>query len=187
MDAHYLSINKMHISDRILHTCTGHPSYFDVLPADILRYCIAPFLDWEERIHLNMLTPPGDRTPPKKIPKDQILAHQMYVCVHIVSSMLITIEMKRLSPRLYSKRSLVEDIFTLLRSFLGGHNSLFLEYSLKFRKTFIERLHYLIKPSSLRTITRVKQREEMKLLVNTLFEYLASHPYKYDIKSASWL
>ena len=59
----------------IYHTPVGAPTYFDILPVDVLCHALLPFLEWEDRIHLNMLTPPGDRTPPKKIPKDRIIAH----------------------------------------------------------------------------------------------------------------
>ena len=65
----------MALAHFIYHAPVGAPTYLDLLPVDVLRYALIPFLGWEDRIHLNMLTPPGDRTPPKKIPKDRIIAH----------------------------------------------------------------------------------------------------------------
>ena len=48
------------------------PNYLDTLPADVINYVIMPYLEWEERINLNRLMPPGDRAKGKRIPKKDI-------------------------------------------------------------------------------------------------------------------
>ena len=48
------------------------PNYLDTLPADVINYVIMPYLEWEERINLNRLMPPGDRAKGRRIPKKDI-------------------------------------------------------------------------------------------------------------------
>jgi len=166
------------LSDNILHTCVGAPTYFDCLPGDVLRFCIMPFLGWEDRIHLNMLTPPGDRTPPNKIPKDRIIAHQLYITTKEMTARIERIH--GIGRTTQIKRT--EGILNVLRQLNNGNNILLCQYASKFRNMLVNKIAEFSDPNTLRKITRVKQREEMKKLVNVLVEKMATHPFSHDIK-----
>ena len=171
------------LSDKILHTCVGAPTYFDCLPGDVLQFCIIPFLDWEDRIHLNMLTPPGDRTPPKKIPKDRIIAHQLYVS----SKEMIAKVHKANNHKRASQVTKTNTLLQCLHVLNKERNTVLYQYSSNFRTLMANKLTEFSDPRSLRIITRVKQREEIKILINELLEKMASHPLIYEIGSNKWL
>ncbi|NDB69418.1 MAG: hypothetical protein EB015_15715 [Methylocystaceae bacterium] len=196
MEASLFYKNKMPLSDRILHTCVGHPTYLDLLPGDVLRFCLMPFLGWEDRIHVNMLTPPGDRTPPKRIPKDRIIANQLRTCVPKMMTKLKAFE--RLSSErrarqirgrkgVPSQMSITEAALAVLRCFKIQNYGLLLQYNSKFRDVVIEKMNEFSHPGTLRLITRVAQRNEMISLVNHILQYLSEHPYSHDIPVRPWL
>ena len=169
--------------ERIQHFCVGAPTYFDCLPGDVLQFCIIPFLDWEDRIHLNMLTPPGDRTPPKKIPKDRIIAHQLQVTTNDMLMKLKAYDRTRYSSQL--KRT--SAILTVLQTLNKESNSLLYQYSSDFRRAVENKLVEFSDPANIRRITRVKQREEMRSVVTKLLEKMAAYPFSHIVKKKKWL
>ena len=184
------------MSKQILHTCVGVPTYFDLLPGDVLQYCIIPFLGWEDRIHLNMLTPPGDRTPPKKIPKERIIGHQLVMSasmlkkpVTIASDMINLRHRHRLIGRkgMPSQMAITETILNALRQFKRPHVGLLLQYNDTFRNVVIDRLADYSSADQLSRITRIAQRNEMKALVSSLLDMLAAYPFDKKIAAKRWL
>ena len=171
------------LSDKILHTCVGAPTYFDCLPGDVLQFCIIPFLGWEDRIHLNMLTPPGDRTPPNKIPKDSIIAHHLQVTTKDMLMKLKAYDRTRYSSQM--KRTAA--ILTVLQTLNKESNSLLYQYSSDFRRAVENKLVEFSDPATIRKITRVKQREEMKGVVNKLLEKMTAYPFSHNVKKKEWL
>jgi hypothetical protein len=190
IEASFFHKNKMPLSDCILHTCVGHPTYFDTLPGDVLSFCIMPFLDWEDRIHLNMLTPPGDRTPPKKIPKDRIIGNRMLTCVPKMIAKLKAVE-KLISDRIFVRRvsqmSITEACLEFLRCFKSENSILLLQYSSKFRQIVAEKMEEFSRPETMKVITRIAQRNEMKSLVNHILQQMSTHPFCHDIHAKRWL
>jgi len=171
------------LSDRILHTCVGAPTYFDCLPGDVLRFCIMPFLGWEDRIHLNMLTPPGDRTPPNKIPKDSLIGHQLYI-----STNEMTVRMNEFYRRgRVSQLRRTADILCSLAALNKKTNVVLYQNCSMFRTMLANKLAEFSEPINIRRITRVKQREEMKMVINELLEKMAAHPFSHDVKAKVWL
>ena len=186
----------MSLSKRILHTCVGAPTYLDVLPGDVLRFCLMPFLGWEDRIHVNMLTPPGDRTPPNRIPKDRIIANQLRTCVPKMMAKLKAFEKlhdERIARRIRGRKdvpsqmSITEAALEVLRCFKIQNYGMLLQYNSKFRNAVIEKMAEFSRPESLRCITRVAQRNEMKTLVSHILQQLSENPYSHDIASERWL
>jgi hypothetical protein len=170
----------------IYHAPVGAPTYFDLLPVDGLRCFIIPFIGWEDRIHLNMLTPPGDRTPPAKIPKDRIAAHQLHLSFPEVQ------EKARASQRLGSTRGVsaqrrIEAVLEALRAYNKGHNILIASYHQDNRTVLQRRLEEFSRPEGLRAIRLRAQRSEMQVAVQVLLEKLAANPYSHDVKPKKWL
>jgi len=176
----------MPLSDSIFHKCVGQPTYFDVLPTDVIRCYLMPLLGWEDRIHLNMLTPPGDRTPPAKIPKDRIVAHQLYFSTAEV------LDKARVWRRVGSTRGVsqqrrMEALLDTLRVYNKGHNILIACHDRGNRTVLQERLEEFSRPESLRAIRLLAQRNEMQVAVQLLLEKLAANPYSHDVKPKRWL
>jgi len=170
----------------IHHAPVGAPTYLDLLPVDVLRCFIVPFLGWEDRIHLNMLTPPGDRTPPAKIPKDRIIAHQLHLSFPEV------LEKARASQRLGSTRGVsaqrrIEAVLEALRAYNKGHNILIASYHEGNRNVLQRRLEEFSRPWSLRAIRLLAQRSEMQVAVQVLLEKMAANPYSHEVKPKKWL
>jgi hypothetical protein len=185
------------LSDSIFHQCVGDPTYFDILPVDVLRDALIPFLGWEDRIHLNMLTPPGDRTPPKKIPKDRVVAHQMKMIAPLIGDKLRKLEnlharrIKSINngsayqrPPIYELANALMDV---LRSLIKGHNILLSQHSADFRDTVERKIAFFASPAELKRIPRIAQREAMKAVINETLEKLAKHPLKNTVMSQRWL
>ena len=166
------------LSERIQHVCVGAPTYFDCLPGDVLQFCIIPFLDWEDRINLNMLTPPGDRTLPKKIPKDRIIAHQLYVSTKEMIARVHKVNNHKRASQMMKTNTLLQCLHVLNKE----TNSVLYQYSSTFRTSMANKLTEFSDPKTLRIITRVKQREEMKIVVNELLEKMAAHPFSHNVK-----
>ena len=61
-------------------------------------------------------------------------------------------------------------------------NSVLYKYSSNFRTSMANKLTEFSDPKTLRIITRVKQREEMKILVNQLLEKMAAYPFSHNVK-----
>lgn len=186
----------MSLSTCILHTCVGAPTYLDVLPGDVLRFCLMPFLGWEDRIHVNMLTPPGDRTPPNRIPKDRIIANQLLACVPKMSVKLKAFDKlssERTARRIRGRKdvpsqmSITEAALAVLRCFKIQNYGLLLQYSSKFRDVVIEKMTEFSSPRTLKFITRVAQRNEMKALVSHILQQLSENPYSHEIPAERWL
>lgn len=178
----------------ILHTCVGAPTYFDYLPGDVLQYCIMPFLSWEDRIHLNMLTPPGDRLAPNKIPKDRIIAHQLTVSTQDLLTKILKVQ--DLQDKKYgrsfhryrvSQKKITEAILSVLRTFSKDSNVLLLKHSNTLRATTLQKIEEFSRPANLAKITRNTQKQEMRELIQILTENLAEYPFVSMIKSQRWL
>ena len=177
---------KMSLLRFIHHAPVGAPTYFDLLPVDVLRCFIIPFLGWEDRIHLNMLTPPGDRTPPNKIPKDRILAHQLQVSAKTVSAKLtklVKIQGLRNQP-IYK---VVNAMIDLSKYVARDHNILLAVHSPLFREILELKITTLGSAAELARIPRIAQRNEMRATLHTVLEKLAANPYSHEVKSKKWL
>jgi hypothetical protein len=166
----------------IHHTPVGKATYLDLLPVDVLRHHLIPFLDWEDRIHVNMLTPPGDRTPPNKIPKSSIAQHQLVMTVPALKS-----KMRKVADiqyqRGHSKYIEVAAIIDVLETMASGHNMIVCQYSNTMRQTAEEKCRVFIQPAELKKIPRIAQRKQMQVAVAKLSEKLAQYPLIADLKT----
>ena len=171
--------------DFIYHAPVGAPTYFDVLPVDVLRHALIPFLGWEDRIHLNMLTPPGDRTPPNKIPKSAIASHQL------ATSSRSNIEEKLRKLRFIRGRKLTDEVNALIEvmnAFTSGHNILVCQYSLPTRVFLEGRIEFFLRPAEMRRIPRNEQKDRLRAAMSTLAIKLHQYPLiENDLKKKSWL
>ena len=176
----------MPLSDSIFHKCVGQPTYFDVLPTDVIRCYLMPFLVWEDRIHLNMLTPPGDRTPPAKIPKDRIAAHQLILS--IVATRKKVKNWENVSrTRGMSQRRKIEALLDVLRTLNRGHNMIVTQYSQRLRDTISEKMVEFSYPANLRRIRLLAQRHELQVAIQVILERMNANPYSHEVKPKRWL
>lgn len=180
----------------IQHQCVGKPTYLDVLPGDVLQYCIIPFLEWEDRIHVNMLTPAGDRTPPNKIPKDRIIGNQILICTQKLtrlaekSATLQRIRNNHISRGNTHGPSLTkvtEEIIRFLESILEPHNVLLVQYNPNFRKAVSDKIIEFSDPAMIAKIPRIYLRIKMAETIQRLTEMLTSYPFVEFIKSQRYL
>ena len=170
----------------IQHKCVGRPTYLDVLPGDVLQYCIMPFLDWEERIHVNMLTPAGDRTPPKKISMERIIANQLLVSTKRLTPIaedIAILYQTRESFRAIGKRGgpsqlrIVERMIRFLDILLEPHNILLVQYSMTFRDAISQKIVEFSDPVNILKIPRIYLREQMADVIQKLITMLESNPF----------
>ena len=169
----------------IHHTPVGSPTYLDLLPADVIGHHILPFLGWEDRIHVNMLTPPGDRTPPNKIPKDRIVAHQM-----LLSALTTTHKIKLWNHLANARVSAVQKndaLIDVLQAFSNGHTPLILMHSRKLRDMVEQKTLEFSNPENIKKVRLLRQRAEMSATVQKLVECLATNPYSHEISARKWL
>jgi hypothetical protein len=170
----------------IHHAPVGAPTYLDLLPVDVLRCFIIPFLGWEDRIHLNMLTPPGDRTPPAKIPKDRIAAHQLNLSIVATREKIKKWEtMSR--TRGMSQQRKIDALLDVLRTLNKGHNMIVARYSQRLHDTISEKMVEFSDPANLRRIRLRAQRHELQVAVQVLLEKMAASPYSHEVKPKKWL
>jgi len=175
----------------IHHTPVGTPTYFDLLPVDVLRCFIIPLLGWEDRIHINMITPPGDRTPPNKIPKDRIIAHQLSMVVPNLikkAKKAYDLHIRRLRrvgvrPPIYEVADAAIDI---LREIVKNHNMLVLQHSARLRAVVLEKVAEFSEPASIRVIPRIAQRAEMQDAIHHVLVALDKNPAKHEVKPWKW-
>jgi hypothetical protein len=172
---------KMSLLRFIHHAPVGAPTYFDLLPVDVLRCFIIPFLGWEDRIHLNMLTPPGDRTPPNKIPKISIAEHQLVMTVPVLKAKMRKVQDIQYQ-RGHSKYIEVAAIIDVLETMASGHNMIVCQYSNTMRRTAEEKCRAFIQPAELKKIPRIAQRKQMQAAVAKLSAKLAQYPLLADLK-----
>jgi hypothetical protein len=183
---------KMSLSRFIHHKTVGKPTYFDLLPADVLRHHLIPFLGWEDRIHINMLTPPGDRTPPKKIPKLAIAAHQLSISAIKVRAKLKAFEeiqykraRSRSGPSLTTEVSAIIDVLDTVAS---GHNMVICQYSSAVRNVIEEKLEELSRPDQLKKVPRIAQRKQLQESIAKLITKLIEYPLLQDkLAKKTWL
>lgn len=166
----------------IYHATVGAPTYLDTLPVDVLRHALIPFLGWEDRIHLNMITPPGDRTPPKKIPKISIAEHQLVMTVPVLKAKMRKVENIQ-HQRGHSKYIEVAAIIDVLETMTSGHNMIVCQYSNTMRRTAEEKCRVFIQPAELKKIPRIAQRKQMQAVVAKLSAKLVQYPLIADLKS----
>ena len=170
--------------DFIYHAPVGAPTYFDVLPVDVLRHALIPFLGWEDRIHLNMLTPPGDRTPPNKIPKSAIAANQL-----AASTSVFTEKLRKLMRDPF--RTLTERVdahIEIMNTFTSGHNIIVCQYSLLVRAWLERRIEFFSRPAEMRRIPRNEQKDRLRAAMSTLSLKLHQNPFvENSLAKKSWL
>jgi len=170
--------------DFIYHAPVGAPTYFDVLPVDVLRHALIPFLGWEDRIHLNMLTPPGDRTPPNKIPKSAIAANQL-----AASTSVFTEKLRKLMRDPF--RTLTEKVdahIEIMNTFTSGHNIIVCQHSLLVRAWLERRIEFFSRPAEIRRIPRNEQKDRLRTAMSTLSLKLHQYPLiENDLKKKTWL
>ena len=172
---------KMSLLRFIYHTPVGKPTYLDLLPVDVLRHHLIPFLGWEDRIHINMLTPPGDRTPPNKIPKISIAEHQLVMTVPVLKAKMRKVQDIQ-SQLGHSKYIEVAAIIDVLETMASGHNMIVCQYSNTMRRTAEEKCRAFIQPAELKKIPRIAQRKQMQAAVAKLSAKLAQYPLLADLK-----
>ena len=170
----------------IHHAPVGAPTYLDLLPVDVLRCFIIPFLGWEDRIHLNMLTPPGDRTPPAKIPKDRIAAHQLKLSIAETSKKIKDWETTSRTRGISQQRK-IDALLDVLRTLNKGHNMIVAQYSQRLHDTISEKMVEFSDPTNLRRIRLLAQRHELQVNIQLILEKLAANPYSHDLKPQKWL
>jgi hypothetical protein len=170
----------------IHHAPVGAPTYLDLLPVDVLRCFIIPFLGWEDRIHLNMLTPPGDRTPPAKIPKDRIAAHQLKLSIAETSKKIKDWETTSRTRGISQQRK-IDALLDVLRTLNKGHNMIVAQYSQRLHDTISEKMVEFSRPWSLRAIRLLAQRHELQVAVQVLLEKMAANPYSHEVRPKKWL
>ena len=187
---------RMSLFSVIQHQCVGKPTYLDVLPGDVLRYCIIPFLGWEDRIHLNMLTPAGDRTPPNRIPKDRIIANQILICSKKLVRLIEkprNLQMIRHSYIYRGKRggpshsTVVQEIINFLLIVSESHNILLIQNNENFRRVVNEKIIEFSDPAMIARIPRIYLRIQMIDAVQKLTKMLASYPFIKFIKAQKYL
>ena len=170
--------------DFIYHAPVGAPTYLDVLPVDVLRHALIPFLGWEDRIHLNMITPPGDRTPPNKIPKLAIAANQLAASTSAFTEKLR--KLMRDSFRTLTER--VDAIIEIMNTFTSGHNIIVCQYSLLVRAWLEGRIEFFSRPAEMRRIPRKEQKDRLRAAMSTLALKLHQYPLvENDLKKKTWL
>ena len=180
----------------IQHQCVGKPTYLDVLPGDVLQYCIMPFLGWEDRIHVNMLTPVGDRTPPNKIPEERIIAHHMLICTKKLTPLadkanyLQTLrnyyrsDNRRAGPTL---TKVIEQIFIFLVALVQPQNAILFQYNSKFRSVATDKVTEFSDPINIAKIPRIYLREKLADLVQKLAEMLTLYPFIKEVQPKRYL
>jgi hypothetical protein len=170
--------------DFIYHAPVGAPTYLDVLPVDVLRHALIPFLGWEDRIHLNMITPPGDRTPPNKIPKLAIAANQL-----AASTSAFTEKLRKLMRDPFrTLTQKVDAIIEIMNTFTSGHNIIVCQYSLLVRAWLEGRIEFFSRPAEMRRIPRKEQKDRLRAAMSTLALKLHQYPLvENDLKKKTWL
>ena len=186
----------MSLTKVIHHECVGAPNYLDVLPGDVLQYCLMPFLGWEDRIHVNMLTPVGDRTPPNKISKERIIAHQILICTKKLvplAEKANCIQRSRDHYRVYGRRGgpsltkVIEGIVTFLQALVQPQNAVLFQHNSSFRETAIEKVAEFSDPANIAKIPRIYLREKLANVIQKLTEMLAKYPFVNLINSQRYL
>ena len=170
----------------IYHTPVGSPTYLDLLPAAVIGHHILPFLGWEDKIHVNMLTPPGDRTPPSKIPKDRIAAHQLNMSILDTTGKIRNWD--RVSgTRGMSQQRRVDALLDVLRTLNKGHNMIVVQHSQRLRDTISQKMVEFSDPATLKRIRLLAQRHEMQTAVQVILERMAAAPFLHEVKPKKWL
>jgi hypothetical protein len=170
----------------IHHAPVGAPTYLDILPVDVIRHALIPFLGWEDRININRMTPPGDRTPPNKIPKNRIIAHQLNITIPRLTAMTRDIN-RHWGRRNMPRYQVVDDTIRILREFAKGHNMMAVQHLPRLRETLLRRAAELTDPRSIRAIPRIAQRMEMQDAVDNIRAGLEKYPAKHEVKPWKWL
>jgi len=180
----------------IQHKCVGNPTYLDVLPGDVLQYCIMPFLGWEDRIYVNMLTPAGDRTLPNRIPKERIIANQILIStlkLRRLADKSLTLQRirnhhkSRGSKHGPSMTKVVEEIIKFLQSVLEPHNTLLVQYNPNYRDVVKDKIFEFSDPANIAKIPRIYLRIQMAKTIQGMTEMLASFPFIELIKPQRYL
>lgn len=175
----------------IYHAPVGSPTYLDILPAAVISHCIIPFLDWEDRININRITPAGDRTPPNKIPKDRIIGHQLSILAPALS-----VKVKNANS-LYARRAsrgaerppiyqVADAIIAVFREAVKGHNPLLCQHSAAFRSTLARKVAEFSEPANVRAIPRIAQRAEMQDAIHHVLVMMDQMPFKNEVPSQKW-
>jgi hypothetical protein len=170
----------------IHHAPVGAPTYLDLLPVDVLRCFITPFLGWEDRIHLNMLTPPGDRTPPDKIPKDRLAAHQLKLSIVATTEKIKKWDTTSRTRGMSQQRK-IDALLDVLRTLNKGHNMIVAQYSQRLHDTIGQKMVEFSDPANLRRIRLLAQRHELQVAVQVLLEKMAANPYSHEVRPKKWL
>ena len=186
----------MSLASVIQHKCVGAPTYLDVLPGDVIQYCIMPFLGWEDRIHVNMLTPAGDRTLPNKISKERIIANQLMTSTQKLMLLIKKVfdlklhrdnHLARGSKHGPSKTKFVQEIIHFLYYILEPQNSILVQYNSNFRNIVSSKIAEFSNPANIAQIPRIYLRKQMAEVVLKLTEMLTSLPYIQQITAARYL
>jgi hypothetical protein len=155
-----------------------------------------PFLGWEDRIHVNMLTPAGDRTPPNKMPKELIIANQLQASTKKLTRLAIKVSdlkvqrdnhIARRSGHGPSKTKVVQEIIWFLYYILEPQNSILAQYNSNFRNCISSKIVEFSDPINIAEIPRIYLRREMAEVVRKLTEMLTAYPYIKQISPTGYL
>jgi hypothetical protein len=136
------------------------PNYLDTLPADVINYVIMPYLEWEERINLNRLMPPGDRAKGKRMLKINITKH---VSDAIVQGKALRGDNLADFINTPGRKSaeIVPAVIDYMDSFTKGMGPVLLNLQLKIRKVCREKIVEFTSPEHLNTIESEEMRDNL--------------------------
>ena len=153
------------------HCTYRRPIYFDVLPTDVLRVALFPFLDYESRIHINMLTPPGDRVEPRKIPKDRIIAHQLVVLKQHFQYRSYRAQLCKLE--MIQKQGLAAET---LNHLFDGHKILLYLHDAEVRRSLENTLIYYLENGGIEETFRAQYQDTMRVAFTKVRSFLEVNP-----------
>lgn len=179
----------MPLYDFIYHTPVGAPTYLDILPVDVLRTALFPLLDYDARINVNIITPPGDRVAPQKIPKDRIIAHQLKTAhqfweygSHRAQLTTINIIRKRDARGNLLAPNILDHLF-------DGHKILTYTHEWHARDSLEKKAAFYLDNGGIEEYFRTpKDRDDMRVAWTKVRSFLEVHPFKLDIypKNIVW-
>jgi len=170
----------------IHHKPVAAPTYFDLLPIDVLRHHLMPFLGWEDRINLNQMFPSADRILPNKISKTRIIEHQLASTKQAFELKLFCIRLRCTSASSQIRKN--EVFMQEMREFIKPSAMLIAQYSPNVWRNLVNKLNPILDPTQLaKTFRRLEQRNEMKALLIQLVDNMKRFPQQAPIHNARHL
>lgn len=117
---------------------------FDELPLEVIREVIFPYLDFESKICVNRCLPIQDRLT-KKIPRNSIESHDVFVSTNNFQSRLNLIRLTRAVDR-KTKNKKTNMIIRMMKEFHTNRHGIILRNHPNFRMVLIKKLKEFINP-----------------------------------------